>query len=244
MNEKLAETLQRFPVGLIFWLFVGYQGYQYAEFQYMDSSSKKELETQVQSAKDQTEALRKRKKEVEVFFQSVEQKKAEVRALSESLSGMRATLSESLDVPAFMSYVVSEAKRVGLSVVSFTPGIPTPRDYYVEQPFDMSFHGVFVQLLVFLDRLSQGQKLARIDEFDIHPRSGSSSGRYVDIEGSVKINAYYYLGTKEDDMAKNPSGSTAPSAAGGAGATAPQPGAAAPAVAPAPAPANPAEGGP
>jgi Tfp pilus assembly protein PilO len=113
-----------------------------------------------------------------------------------------------------MKTILTEAKRVGLNVFSIKPAAITQSDYYEEHPFDLGFRGVYVQLVVFLEHLSSLQNIARVDSLEIHP-VGNSASKYVELEGTVQIKTYKYLGTKADTVLK--AGAATPPGMGGPG---------------------------
>jgi Tfp pilus assembly protein PilO len=76
------------------------------------------------------------------------------------------------------------------------------KNYYTEYPFELNFQGVYVQVIAFLDRLSQAERIVRVDDFTIKPRATASrASKFTDLEGSVKIRSFVYRGTDEDMMA-------------------------------------------
>src|SRR5205823_12664401 len=91
--------------------------------------------------------------------------------------------------------------RVGLQVNGIKPLEPRKSEYYVEQPFELNFRAVYAQLYVFLQRLSTVERIARVDDFDIHP-AGPSSAPYVELTGTIEIKTYKYIGSKADELAK------------------------------------------
>ena len=81
------------------------------------------------------------------------------------------------------------------------PGMPKTVEFYVQQPFVMAFKGVYIQLMVFLERMSNVQKIVRVDSFSMKPVSSSRS-RYVEIEGVVELKAYRYLASAADALGR------------------------------------------
>ena len=95
--------------------------------------------------------------------------------------------------------------------------------YAVEQPFALQFKGVFVQLMVLLERLSATERIVRVDNFELK-RMGSSLAPYVELNGKLEVKTYKYVGSKADDLGKTdktekpdkaPDKKPAPASAGG-----------------------------
>lgn len=189
-------------INVLFFILLAYFGWDYYSFTTDADSELGQKRAQFEKMKVDTLAKERKLTEAKEFYRSLEKKRDELRSLSNELSTMKSTLTETPDPPAFMKLVLNEAKRVGLTVTSLSPLQSQTMKYYVEQPFDLAFQGVYVQLIAFLDRLSQAERIVRIDDFTVKPRSTASRGsRFVDLEGTIKVRSYVYLGTQEDDVA-------------------------------------------
>ena len=73
------------------------------------------------------------------------------------------------------------------------------KEYYVETPFQLMFKGAYVQMMVFFDRVAKFQQLIRVSDFAVKPTSNVFT-KYVELDGSVKLVTYKYLGTHADDV--------------------------------------------
>jgi Tfp pilus assembly protein PilO len=142
---------------------------------------------------------------------SLETKKQDVAQLSGKLFDLKAALSDRLDVPEFTQMIVTEAKRVGLSVQSIRPLKRTDTEFYREFPFELKFRGVFPQIYTFVSRVAALQKLVRIDKFSLAPVSSNTS-KFVELEGELELKTFAYLGSQADAIADK---STAPDKKGG-----------------------------
>ena len=189
-------------INLIFFAILAYMAWDYYSFTTDPTSPLGEKRTAVETKRTQIAVNEKKIADAKMFYQNLEKKRDELRRLSTELATMKSTLTENNDVPAFMKLVLYEAKRVGLTVTSLSPLQSQPKQYYIEQPFDLNFQGVYVQLIAFLDRLAQAERIVRIDDFTVKPRGASSRGsKFVELEGTIKVRSYVYLGTQEDAVA-------------------------------------------
>lgn len=204
-QDKLKETLDKIPVGLLVACFIGYLGWDYYTFTNASDSPLIIKHSELESVKKENAALTAKVNAANDFFKHLEQKREEVRRLAQQLDDLKTTVPSEVDVPGFMKTVLTEAKRVGINVFSIKPAPITNAEYYEEHPFDLGFRGVYVQLVVFLEHLANLQNIARVDSVDIHP-VGNSSSKYVELEGSVQIKTYRYLGTKADNVIKSGAG--------------------------------------
>lgn len=206
-TDKLRDLLDRIPMTLLVILFAAYVGYDYLQFlgdaPFVSNPNAPLLlkKKEVEAMTTENAKLKQRVDRLQDFMKNLEGKRAELRRLALDLEAMKTTLPENLDIPDFMKTVVTEAKKVGITVVGLKPTESFSKEYYGEQAFDFQFRGVYVQLLVFLERLSSIQKIVRVDNFSIKPMRDDPS-RFVELEGVVQIKAYRYLRSKADELGK------------------------------------------
>ncbi len=215
MNSGLRPLLNRIlPMLLLAW--GAYLGYDFYSFQNDAESPFHQKQSQLEQEKQQITTVQGELREAKEFLKNLEAKKAELRRYSEQLNGMKNTLTEVLDIPGLMRLIVTEANRVGMKVVGLKPLKLKKEVYYTEQSFELNFKGLYVQMLLLLERLSQSREIVRVDTFAIKPKTNSRD-RFVELDGTIEIKAYQYLGTREDDLFKSGDGSvlTQGNAAGG-----------------------------
>ncbi|MCM2276756.1 MAG: type 4a pilus biogenesis protein PilO [Oligoflexia bacterium] len=220
--ERLKEILQRIPFTLLLVVYLAYLAYDLHAFNSDEASDLNLKKKEVAAAQEDLAKLNKKVEQTKEFMRSLNTKREELRKLAQELEDTKAVLTETLDVPAFMKLVLTEAQRVGLTVQSIKPGEVSRQEYYAQQLFDVSFRGVYVQLIGFLDRLANLQKIVRVDDFTMKPIS-SSSARHVELEGMLQLKAFRYAGSKADELGKKETEGTpgaAPSGVPGGEATA------------------------
>lgn len=189
-------------LNFLFFALAAYLGWEYYSFTSDPSSELGMRQAQREQKKADIAAKEKTLSDAKNFYQNLERKREELRQLSQELATMKSTLTENNDVPTFMKLVLNEAKRVGLSVTSLSPLSAQKKEYYIEQPFEMNFQGVYVQLIAFLDRIAQAERIVRIDDFSVRPRGTSArASRFVELEGTIRVRSFVYLGTQEDEVA-------------------------------------------
>lgn len=195
---------------IILVVIVGYFGYDYHSF-FNDSTSPLLLKQDENKALEDSIAEKKKKKEETIrFFDTLKTKQQEVTTLVEQLSQMKQTLSENSDVSGFSKFLFTEAKKIGLNLSSLQPMPRAPKQYYEEIPFQITFSGMYVQVIAFLERVSQADRIVKIESISLKPKSGQSLGtKFVELDGSAIIKTFMYLGTNEDDMGKDSFKSTA-----------------------------------
>ena len=133
--ERLRELLDKIPMSLIVMAFVAYLGWDAYDFSNGESSELVQARSQLDTTRKDNEAKKKEIASAKEFYEKLELKRLELRALAQQLDQLKATLSERLDIPAFMRTVDLEASRVGLRILSFKPTSAKAEEYYLEQSF-------------------------------------------------------------------------------------------------------------
>jgi type IV pilus assembly protein PilO len=152
-------------------------------------------------------AAQKKLTEAEDFFKNFEALKARIRQLATELEESKAILSTQIDLANFVRMLSLEAKKIGLTLKGIRPEQEKKREYYVEVPFSVSLKGAYVQALVFFDRIAKLHQVIHVTDFSIKP-SGNVFTKYVELDGSVRLAAFKYLGSEADAIGSKPELST------------------------------------
>lgn len=208
--DQLRETLNKIPIVPLLLLVFGYMAWGYYSFETDPASDLGQKRTQLETFKKEGDETRAKIKKAQEFFRTLEARKAELRKLALELEAVKANLSETLDIPLFIRMVVGEARKVGITVDGIKPTDLAEKDYFVEQTFGLKFHGVYVQFVVFLQRLANLERIVRIGNSSLKPTS-TADKNFVQLEGTIELKTYKYKGSKADEVGKPaPAPSTEP----------------------------------
>lgn len=197
--DKIREALEKLPVGVIISVFVAYLAYDLYSFQFDPSSPLLMKRRDLGAATEENKRLDGQLKEAQLFVKNLELKKTELRRLAMELEELKSSISEKLDIPAFMKRANTEAKKVGFTVLSIKPNGSQDKEFYSEYAFNINFRGAFIQLLAYFQRLSNIQELVKVEDFNMHTL-GSNRARYVQLEGMLEVKTYKYIGSKADTI--------------------------------------------
>jgi Tfp pilus assembly protein PilO len=197
-----VEALKRFPSMLLLVGFLGYLGYNWYEFEYAETGEIQKIQAQVKQADVELDGMRKKKKEGEAFLKSLDVKKEEIRGQARKLAGYQGALSEAADIPNLIKILLTEARKLEIRIDRMEPGKKSQKEYYLEQEFKIDVKGSFQQILMFMYRISQMQRILKVGNFNLRKSSISLSSRTVTLESSISVNAYQYTMSKEDALGK------------------------------------------
>lgn len=197
--EALNRLLAKFPIIPLIVLVCGWLGYSHNEWMTSPDSDLGLKRGSVDSAKKELEVAQKKLATGEEFFKNLDAIRSRIRQLTAQLDSTKTVLSADVDIANFVRMITLEAKKLGITIKSITPGTDVKKDYYTEVPFNVQLKGAYVQILVFFDRIARFQQVVKIGDFELKP-SGNTFTKYVELQGSVKVVAYKYLGTSADEV--------------------------------------------
>jgi len=199
--ESILGPLGRIPWSLIGFGIVLYFGWQYYDFENNEQSELNQEKARVVSIREDIDRKNKKLKEVEAFKQTVFDRRRKIDEMRAELDAKKLAVSERVDAAEFMGVLNGQARRVGLEVMRLEPGQSATKELYAEHPFKLSFRGVFVQFLVFLERLAKLDKIVRVDRFDVRPSSKAQVSRsLVELEGQLEMKVYRYVNSAADSL--------------------------------------------
>jgi Tfp pilus assembly protein PilO len=221
MNEQIREALNKIPLIPLLLAYGGYLGYNYYTFTTDPNSDLNQKKAQIEQANQENKKKADKLKKAKEFFKTLEQRRADLRNYAIQLDQAKGSLSDEIDVSQFVRMFADEGKKVGLQVLAIKPTDSHMQEYYEEKSFDLKFKGLFIQLVVFMQHLTNMDRIIRISEISAKPIVAADS-RYVVLEGNLELNVYRYRSSHADELVQASPASTP--AAGGA---APAPNAAA-----------------
>ena len=130
----------------------------------------------------------------------MESKKQEIQTQIKKLSEYQGALSEGLDVPSMMKMLLTEAKKLELKVDRLEPARKSQKEYYLEQEFKLEVRGTYQQIAIFTQRVSQMERILRIESYTIKPAATATGKVSNQLAGQLFVRAYQYTLSKEDKI--------------------------------------------
>ena len=200
--ENLQKILARLPIlamGLLYCCYLTYDHYDWMNSAGSDLGLKK---AQVISDKTEFDAMKKKLTSGEDFFKNLDAIRERIKALTVQLDSTKTSLSGDIDIANFVRIITLEVNKLNFQIKGIKPEAEKKSDYYIEVPFTVNLKGAYVQILVFFDRVAKFQQVIRISDFTLRP-SGNASTKFVELDASVKLVAYKYLGSTADEIIKS-----------------------------------------
>ncbi len=181
-------------------LYVLYSAYDlYFVFPTDASSPTAQKASQIKTLQDDNVTLSNEVKAMEEFVKMLPSTTERVREAGKKLGEMKTNLSDVMDAGGFMKLIEREAKRVGVTILGIKSLEKIEKTFYVEQPFEVQFRGVFAQIYALLERISKVQRIIRVESFQMKPVTAATA-KFVELEGVMQLKTYQYNESREDTL--------------------------------------------
>jgi len=209
--DAILLPLARIPWSLVAFAVAGWFAFDYYSFFNSPDSPLQMEKGRITELQSEIKMKTAKLQEVEQFRRTIDQRKQQLAEMSARLSEKKSAVSDKFDAAEFVNLVSTEARRVGLDVIRLEPQSAVSKELYAEHPFRLVFRGVYVQFLVFLERIASLQKIVRIDQFEVLPTKAAQPGKsLVELEGRMELKVYRYVASEADtvptDMRSNAAG--------------------------------------
>jgi type IV pilus assembly protein PilO len=205
---KINEIVAKIPITLLLMAYLLFLGYQWYDFKNGSDSALNVKKSELEDAEKKKDQLNKKLVTLSEFAKNVEKKKRDLLQAMADLSALKDAIPEQNELPTLMNVLVTEAKRVGLSVKGINPQPEVRKEYYIEQPVKLEVGGAYFQLLAFTERLTSVSQVIQIGTLDVAP-SQDKSPKGILLAAKMDVKFFKYLGTQADNLGKQDSGSQA-----------------------------------
>lgn len=218
--SSLTNLLMKVHPFMIAASYVGYMAYEVYSFKNSPDSELVMKQQQLAKTESDLQAGRAKLETLKAFYQVIESKREEVRRLAIQLNELKLLVQDKIDVPETQKAILTEAKRAGLNVQSWSVGDAFTNPDYGGRTFAMEAKGLFFRYMIFLDRITSAARILRVKDIDFTPSTTvAPATKFVELNAKIEIIAYNYNQSKADAVAQqqsnSPQGSAPKPAVGG-----------------------------
>jgi Tfp pilus assembly protein PilO len=196
------SALRRIPVFLFLFLWLCYLGYKVYDFYSSPEGENEGHRAKIVGMKKDLEGLKGKLEEGKAFMKTLDAKREEIRAQAKRLSEFQGALSEQSDSANLVKMLLTEAKKIEIRVDKIEPGRKVPFPFYQEQQYGLSLRGSFQQILLFIFRISQMQRILRVEDYHFKLSPTSLSSRSTTLEASLIVSSFQYTLSQEDNLTR------------------------------------------
>ena len=164
--EKVKEFLEKVKWSHVLAFLVLYTLYgAYTQ----DRAEIESEEGHVTQLRAQIETTKRKITDAKEFEKQIEVKKAALAELDTQLRSKKAELPKTFNVPELLSDIFAEAQQVGLEVDNVVPDQGEAKaELYASMKIEVKARGTFLQLFIFLDRLSKLKRLVGVNSVGLN----------------------------------------------------------------------------
>ena len=171
--EKLFDALRKFQWIHALLIAGAYGGYT---FYFQDTSEVDQRKTQLRVVKNNIKNTNVQIQQAEKFEIEYENKKRDLATLEEKLRKKRTELPRTFDIPGLLTILFNEAEQIGLEIIRVVPDANEKKtELFASLKIEIDSRGTFLQIFIFLDRLSKLKKLVGVTRVLMNTGSGTIS---------------------------------------------------------------------
>lgn len=186
---------------MIFVVYVAYLMYQLYDFSYAPGGRVENHKVQISGIQKEIAELKKKLEDGQRFMKTVEAKREDLNAQIRKLGEYQGALGDALDIPSVIKLLLLESKKIDIRVDKVEPARRNQKEFYMEQEFKVEMKGTFQQFLLFAQRISQLQRILKIETYTLKPAQTNANGRPSrSLLAQFSVRAYQYTISKEDKI--------------------------------------------
>ncbi len=109
-------------------------------------------------------------------------------------------LPQQQEIPALLANISDLGSNSGLDILSFKPGVETPKEFYAAIPIAISIQGPYHNVGVFLDRVSKMSRIVSVSSMAISSPK-EDEGEMI-LKTSLKLETYRFVENQPTDEKK------------------------------------------
>lgn len=209
--ENFRKIAEKFSWSIVLILGVGYGVFAFWTQDLSEVEARQASFTEMDARQG---TLNRKIEEATAFEKQLEQKRKDLQDLEQQLLAKKAELPKAFNIPELLNDIFREAEQVGLEIENVSPAAQEQRyELYASMSVDVRSKGTFIQLFIFLDRLSKLKRLIGVTNVALTagsreeriPLKGTTAGilagkrlsggekSYKLVRGTIQLMAYRIL---------------------------------------------------
>lgn len=174
------------------WLLFLYAGWSLFEA-YEEHGTNLEMKINELSSVETTFKSRNRKvMETQDFKKRKEESQQDLEKVEAELKKIKSKLISDGEQTQVLQDLSTDGETLNMQNLNFSPRQQITKGLYFVNGFDIKGSGTYLQLLIFLERLSFANRIYNIDQLSIKGKEQAKSGRLNFVDFNMTIEAYQY----------------------------------------------------
>jgi Tfp pilus assembly protein PilO len=171
---------------LLYGLWVGYGLYEEHLVQLEQvQASGASLDSDIDQAK-------RKVKEIQEFLKKSDEYKVRVEEVARNIEAVQKQLPADTNDTHILTFLQNEINSLNLKDAQFVPGKEDKSTYFISKDYTLSAKGTFLQFLIFLERISNADRIYNIKSLKLTSPNENQKGRFHIIESRGVIQAYRF----------------------------------------------------
>ncbi|MEO5667277.1 MAG: type 4a pilus biogenesis protein PilO [Bdellovibrionota bacterium] len=161
------------------------------DYQDWDTNTYQPLLAAVEAKKAEVIAAEASLKRIEEYRKKKDEKLAEYNSLLDEYEKVRKEFPTTPALPSLLKSLADISERIGLEFSNFKPAGEVPSELMKAAQIDVKLKGSYVQLMSFLDQVSNLQRIVNTESLTLKPGATIQNNQFRSIDADLKILTYY-----------------------------------------------------
>lgn len=189
--DKLVSKIHYLII--IFALFSFYQSYEEHNMEI------EQLQMQVPSVRANIQRRERELEQLKQYFQDIEETKQNIELVAREIERVQQQLPSNISPAENVDLIRRLAASLNISDLNVTPRGEEEKGFYFEQVYQVRGSGTFLQFLVFLEKLQEGQRIFNVTDVSLTRSEIPERGRFQRVDAEIIIKSYRYNERHRED---------------------------------------------
>ena len=187
MKEMLGKIL-----GILHIIILAYAGWGVYEYYEGYQARLAETTAQIPGIESQIQVFKKKLEAIDTYKKNIENSKKSVEEVFKNIERVQRQLPAEVNDIDILDHLAKEGRLLNIPDISSTPLPEIPDGFSVTKPYNIKARGTFLQLVVFLERLSRTERIYNVQRVVLATGAEPQKGRFQVIDMDATIETYKY----------------------------------------------------
>ena len=179
-------------VSRIHWIIILYTLYN-VYISYEEHITKVELsKSQIPVIQSKIKKAEEQKGQLKDYFNDIEKAKKRIESVAIEVEKLQKKLPTEILDAENLELLSREGKELNIKNVSLSPQDEQDQGFYFSKNYNFKGTGTYLQFLIFLERISQVERLLNISKMTIVKSKNKQKGRFQLIDADITVESYRY----------------------------------------------------
>lgn len=187
-------------LNLLPWLFILMASWDMWETINSQQEILEQKNTQIAGLNSSIQTLNRKKKDIKNYFTDIASAKDRIEKVAQEIERLQMQLPADTADSANLLLIKKIAEDLNIKrSVSVNPLGDESKDFYVIKRYEFKASCTFLQLLVFMEKIAEVERILNISDIKLKMSDKSQRGKFQTLDVQMTVEAYHYLqGHKED----------------------------------------------